>query len=157
MGGDSRPTNTIGARLREVRKLRKLTQAQLAKRAGMAQGTISDLENGRNQTSTELPVLGMILGINPLWLQTGKGPREPDALAKPVEPHKQINTALMIECWRAAESYALKAGAALGPEETLQLACRLYEQHVDTPNRKAAELVSYLTALTKIMDMIPRQ
>lgn len=156
MASDNRPTNTVGARLRDARKLRKLTQAQLAARASMAQGTISDLENGRNQTSSELPILGMILGVNPLWLQTGKGPREPDAVAKPVEQHKQINTALMIECWRAAETYVLKAGAALGPEETLQLACRLYEQHADTPNRKAAELVSYLTALTKIMDMVPR-
>lgn len=41
-----RSPNQIGAALRRFRRERSLTQVQLAKRAGLRQGTVSQLENG---------------------------------------------------------------------------------------------------------------
>lgn len=153
---EGRSVQTVGERLKEARKARKLTQAQLAKMAKIAQGTISDLEVGRNQSSAHLPMLGALLGVSSLWLQTGKGVREAEAAVAPVAPQRQINTALMVECWRAAESYTLRTGSNLTSEESLQLACRLYEQHVDTP-KKAHELLAYLMTLTQLIGTAPKR
>ena len=41
-----RSPNQLGAALRRFRRERSLTQVQLAKRAGLRQGTVSQLENG---------------------------------------------------------------------------------------------------------------
>jgi len=63
----------IGARIREIRKARGLRQHELAKRAGLSQTTISDLERGRNVSSTELPQLARALGVAVEELVQGKG------------------------------------------------------------------------------------
>jgi transcriptional regulator with XRE-family HTH domain len=62
----------VGNRIQEVRTGEKLTQAELAKRAGCARKTIIALESGDN-TSTHtlirvLTALGMALDIQPLTL-----------------------------------------------------------------------------------------
>lgn len=41
-----RSPNQLGAALRRFRRERSLTQVQLAKRAGLRQGTVSQVENG---------------------------------------------------------------------------------------------------------------
>lgn len=41
----------FGARLRELRRKRKLTQVQVAERSGLAQNHISELENGERMPS----------------------------------------------------------------------------------------------------------
>ena len=67
---------TLGSRLRHRRKEKKLTQVQLADRAGITQPTLSAIE--RNQTETPygptLLRLAAALECSPLWLQEGKGP-----------------------------------------------------------------------------------
>ena len=60
-------------RLKMARKNAKVTQAQLAKLVGTTQGSISDLESGRNRTTTNLVAIAGILNVNPTWLSTGKG------------------------------------------------------------------------------------
>lgn len=64
---------TIGTRIREARKRAKLTQAQLASRVGMRQATLSELETGESAGTTLLASLAAALGVNALWLETGKG------------------------------------------------------------------------------------
>lgn len=59
----------LGSRIQEIRTGKKLTQAQLAKKAGCARKTIIGLESGDN-TSTHtlfrvLTELGMALDIQP--------------------------------------------------------------------------------------------
>ena len=63
----------IGTRIREIRKARGMRQHELAKRAGLSQTTISDLERGRNVSSTELPQLARALGVAVEELIHGKG------------------------------------------------------------------------------------
>jgi transcriptional regulator with XRE-family HTH domain len=69
-------TNTISDRVRETRKKLKMTQIFLSERAGMSQGTLSDLERGKNKSSLELVSLARELHVNAEWLATGKVSRE---------------------------------------------------------------------------------
>ena len=67
---------SIGTRVREARKAAKMTQEELSKRSGLKQSSISDLEVGKSQGTTYLATLAAALGVNPMWLETGRGPRE---------------------------------------------------------------------------------
>lgn len=64
--------NSIAERLKERRKALKLTQGALAKRSGVSQTTIADLERGRNKGSTQLANIAKVLDCDALWLATGK-------------------------------------------------------------------------------------
>jgi transcriptional regulator with XRE-family HTH domain len=67
---------SIGSRIRELRLGQKprLTQKALAKRARLSQTTISDLERGRNVSSTDLAAIAQALGVTAEYL-TGGGER----------------------------------------------------------------------------------
>lgn len=77
---------TIGTRLKQARKAAQLTQVELAKRVGLNQSTLSDLEIGKSVGSTSLAALAHALGVNALWLETGRGERE----AAKEQPQEQI-------------------------------------------------------------------
>lgn len=49
-----------------------MTQQELAKKAGLTQATISDIERGRNQTTIEAPTLAKALGVSVDYLLLGK-------------------------------------------------------------------------------------
>lgn len=65
----------MGMRLRYARKLRGLSQVELARAARVAQGTISDLETGASKApvGTNLVSIAHSLNVSPEWLATGKG------------------------------------------------------------------------------------
>lgn len=66
--------NTIGERIKHIRKLSGLTQKQFAERIGAKQNTIAQYEIGRN--SPLEPVITSIckeFGVDPVWLRTGVG------------------------------------------------------------------------------------
>ena len=59
--------------LRALRRWRKMTQGELARRAGLAQGYVSDLESGRGEgTSETLAHLARALDVNESWLVPGR-------------------------------------------------------------------------------------
>lgn len=60
-------------RLKQARKNAKMTQVELAKAVNTTQGSISDLESGRNKSTTNLIEIAGALGVNPTWLATGQG------------------------------------------------------------------------------------
>lgn len=68
--------NTLRERLVAARQAKGLSQGELARRARCGQTTIASIENGRNQSSTFLTVIAEALGVEPLWLAEGRGPRE---------------------------------------------------------------------------------
>ncbi len=70
---------SIGTRIREARKSVKMTQAQLAKKVGMSQGTLSELETGESDGTTLIGSIAAALGVNALWLETGRGLAGPEA------------------------------------------------------------------------------
>jgi transcriptional regulator with XRE-family HTH domain len=54
----------LGARVRQLRQSKRLTQEQLAERAGLSQKFVGELERGRgNPTLTTLAALGEALGV----------------------------------------------------------------------------------------------
>ena len=57
--------------LRAARKERGWSQMELAKRSGLSQTTISDIERGRNRTSRDLIQLARALGISAEQLTSG--------------------------------------------------------------------------------------
>ena len=69
---------TLGQRIKELRSKMRLTQAQLGKRAGVAQATISDYENDvtRNHRADELMRIAAALGTTPIYLMEGTGPAD---------------------------------------------------------------------------------
>lgn len=68
---------TVGSRVRWWREFRKRDRKELAKKVGMAETTLSDLENERQHGSRKLHLIAAELRLNPHYLETGKG--EPEA------------------------------------------------------------------------------
>lgn len=143
---------SMGDRLKQARQARKLSQQRLATMSGVSQSTISDIERGRNKGSTEAARLASTLGVSALWLSTGRGPRQDEAPIRPVLPQKQLNTALLIQCMRAANAFQAQTGSKLDDDDLLRLACRLYEQHHATPDKTANELLGYLMTINDLLD-----
>lgn len=78
--------NDIGMRLRHARKLKGLSQYDLAKAAGVKQASISQLETGESKSfkGTTLVSFAQILDVSPDWLNTGKG--QMTAIDSPLPP-----------------------------------------------------------------------
>lgn len=76
----------FGMRLKEARKAAKMTQAALAKKVGIGQSTIAELEKTGNGSS-HVPAMAAALNCSALWLATGQGQMtsEIDKNVKPVE------------------------------------------------------------------------
>jgi transcriptional regulator with XRE-family HTH domain len=62
-------------RLKEARSEAKLTQQALGQRVGVPQSTIGALETGEHKTARNIAEIAAVLGVEPLWLSTGKGPK----------------------------------------------------------------------------------
>jgi transcriptional regulator with XRE-family HTH domain len=79
---------TFAERLKLARLRRDLSQADLAKLAGVAAGTIGNLESGTRRAPRQLLQLAAALGVRPEWLQLGTGPMlatSPDQQTSPPE------------------------------------------------------------------------
>lgn len=66
---------TIAERLTDAREKEGLSQAELASRAGVSQGTIGNIESGARKNPRELLAIARVLNVEPEWLKTGKPPR----------------------------------------------------------------------------------
>jgi len=78
-------------RLKEARKEAKLTQKALGEKVGVPQSTIAALETGEHKTARNVAHLAAVLGVEALWLESGKGPKHrqstPTFLDTGVPPH----------------------------------------------------------------------
>lgn len=64
---------TLASRLTWARLKKGLTQEELAKKAGVSQGSIGHLESGARKSSRKITAIAEALGVNALWLVEGKG------------------------------------------------------------------------------------
>lgn len=62
----------VGKRVSYVRKVRGMTQHELAAKAQMAQSTLATLEAGRIETSRKLVEIAMAMDVPPEWLLKGE-------------------------------------------------------------------------------------
>jgi transcriptional regulator with XRE-family HTH domain len=69
--------DTWHKRLTAARKAKALKPSELARRVGVSAPTITEWENGQIKTITADNMLSVCLelGITPLWLMRGQGPR----------------------------------------------------------------------------------
>lgn len=78
-------------RLKEARKLAKITQKVLGDRVGIPQSTIAALETGEHRTARNLTEIAAALGVDALWLATGKGVMKSDGttqyISHDIPPH----------------------------------------------------------------------
>ena len=69
--------STLGKRLAYARQLRGFPRQQdLAKRAGVSQSTIGNLEAETRQRPRNLLQIASALGVSAVWLEFGTGPME---------------------------------------------------------------------------------
>jgi transcriptional regulator with XRE-family HTH domain len=64
---------SLGERLRKARLKARLTQRQLAEKAGVTQQMVSRLETGKAHGTTDIVRLAIACEAKPEWLATGKG------------------------------------------------------------------------------------
>ena len=70
----------IGARLRQARKARKVTQLELAARTGVAHSTVVRIERGQAKPTIEtVAKFAEALGVDPKWLAFGDEPERTGA------------------------------------------------------------------------------
>ena len=60
-------------RLKAARKHAGLTQGELAKRAGLTQTSVSDLERGKSKATAFTAQIAKVCGVDPIWLAQGRG------------------------------------------------------------------------------------
>jgi transcriptional regulator with XRE-family HTH domain len=73
----ARELMTLGQRLQHARKMRRMTQAQLAEAAELGQPAVSKLEKGDTQETPAIARLAAAVGVSTAWLERGLGP-DPD-------------------------------------------------------------------------------
>ena len=64
---------TVGSRIKEARRYLGLSQSELAKKVGLTQATLSDLESDKSKGSSRLASIAHALKVRPYWLETGRG------------------------------------------------------------------------------------
>lgn len=75
---------SLGDRLKAARKAANLTQTELAEKAGLRwQSLVANVETRGQCGTTHIAKFAKALGVSPLWLETGEGPRN---LAEPDPP-----------------------------------------------------------------------
>lgn len=65
--------NGLNERLKKARLEKGISQKELATRIGRSQSAIAALESGRNKESTNIATIAQVLGVDPVWLETGNG------------------------------------------------------------------------------------
>ena len=65
---------TLGERLKRRRLTLGMKQDEIAKRLGTSQSKIAQLEKGFIKSSSMIPVIADILGVEAIWLSEGRGP-----------------------------------------------------------------------------------
>lgn len=70
---DEKTEGTIGARVRELRKYKKLNQTEFGAIIGLSQRAIATIETGEKITERNFNAICKELSVNPEWLRTGEG------------------------------------------------------------------------------------
>lgn len=95
---DMENLDTLASRLKLARKLRGISQVELAKRLGTGQSTIASIESGRNHGSGYLVHLAGALDVDSTWLATGNGEMElPSYLRERIQQRLADGTARRVD------------------------------------------------------------
>ena len=92
---------TFADRLRYVREMRRLTQAELARACGISQGAIANYESQTRLAPRAIFKLAKVLNVNAQWLYDGSGPIELSAQSDKSQQYKvkEQNEQRVIAAW----------------------------------------------------------
>lgn len=76
---------SLAERVKAERERLGMSQSELAKAAGVSQGTIGNLEAGIRASARKMPSIAAALRVSALWLAEGTGPKDSGAPADPVQ------------------------------------------------------------------------
>lgn len=68
----------LAERLAWARQEKEFSQGELAKKAGVSQGTIGNLESGIRSSARRITAISAALGVDAAWLAEGKGRAHPE-------------------------------------------------------------------------------
>ncbi|MBF0110205.1 MAG: helix-turn-helix domain-containing protein [Magnetococcales bacterium] len=66
-------STTLNERIKLARKHAGITQKELAERVGISQTAIHKLEGGGSRSSRKTIAIALTCGVDPIWLDTGRG------------------------------------------------------------------------------------
>ena len=88
---------SIGLRIKQRRTEMKLRQAELAKRCGISQATLSELESNPTVRTREVARIAAVLGVSALWLSEGREPMIVEGTTHVVHPDIPSNVLRLAE------------------------------------------------------------
>lgn len=96
---------SLADRITEAMEARDLSAVQASKASGIPYPTLKGILNGHQKGSTRLAELARVLGVQAVWLATGKGPRDLSPVASGIlqDASQSSNTEALI--LRQAQSW----------------------------------------------------
>jgi transcriptional regulator with XRE-family HTH domain len=119
-------TLPVGENIKELRKDRGLSQGDLAKRVGMSQASLSEIESGRTKfpSSNNLLKIASVLGVDPNYF-LGNAEKSSSA---------NIEIDRLILSVESVEEAIIRAGQKLTPRSKAKLIAHLYESEEMSPS-----------------------
>lgn len=119
--------NTLGQRIHKARKLRRLSQDALAKKAGVSRQAVLYWEKDTNAPEApRIAGLAEILGVRTDWLLSGKGPMTEDPETAPI-PGGALDRGLMYRVVVALERYFADQQLDMDPEDKGETVLAVYD------------------------------
>ena len=115
-------TTPLGRRVRAARKQAGFTQKGLADLVGISQTAVYKLEGGKSKSSRCTVAIALQCGVDPVWLDNGKGEMSPvpvtPASTEDGQSHRvPLFARLPLVSWEEASRICQTAAAALHPQE----------------------------------------
>ncbi len=131
-------------RLRDARKMRGISQRELAKAAGLSQSAIGNIESGRRELGEIGLKVAQALGVDPHWLSTGEGTMQ---IARPA-------TEKITSAQRSAKRIAVLEAKLKQARERLQKRKTADRRREQAAARKI-EMRKYLLLGTYVREKMP--
>lgn len=97
--------SSLADRVREARRSAQLSQAALAKKVGVSQPTIADIESGKIKETAHIVKIALATRHSAYWLETNKGPKKMGVLeALALSQEEETAAAAFLEGFRKARS-----------------------------------------------------
>lgn len=120
---------TLAHRIRQARRARNMTQAQLAAAMGVSRPAASQWESRTSPSAPEthrIERIAEVLGVSADWLLTGKGEMIPDIEGAPI-PGGALDRNLLYRVTVALESHLVAEGMELDPVDKGETLLAVYD------------------------------
>lgn len=130
---------TTGERIRAEREAQGVSRAELAKAAGIAVSTLSDLELGLSKGTTALHKIAARLGVRAEWFETGRGQK---SSAHGVSQPLTLDAGKLATSIKFLEDLFRVHGKAFEPAGQSKLIAAVYAELLETSEPNWVELTN---------------